>query len=161
MAAEASRGLAPCSLAGASSAWSPALSPDGAVLAFLSDRTGAPELMLLDRNSGEERAVPSAPAGTRQVQWSVDGEWLSLLVAPQGSPRTQVWVLRPDGSALRALPGVAGGASFLGPWTHEPGVLAVAHTTEQPGEGIARLECARGGEPRLIASGGQPLVLDL
>jgi dipeptidyl aminopeptidase/acylaminoacyl peptidase len=68
--------------------------------------------------------------------------------------------VRRDGQDLHRIDGSPGGASFLGPWTHERGVLAVAHTTPD-GSAIARLENAYTGESRVIASGGQPLVLDL
>ena len=32
------------------------------------------------------------------VSWSADGAWLACAVATDGGVRTQVWVVRPDGS---------------------------------------------------------------
>jgi dipeptidyl aminopeptidase/acylaminoacyl peptidase len=148
-------------LAGATAAWSPALSPDGSKIAYVSDRDGAPRVWIHDRESGADQPLAGAFDFVRLVHWSIDGEWLALLVAPQGTPRTQVWVVRRDGLDPHRLEGTPGGASFLGPWTHERGVLAVAHTTPQAGEGVARLENAGTGWSRVIAAGGQPLVLDL
>jgi dipeptidyl aminopeptidase/acylaminoacyl peptidase len=149
------------SIASASGAWSPALSPDGAFIAYVSDRDGAPRVWLHDRRGGPDRHLENALESVRQVQWSIDGEWLSLLVAPSGASRTQVWVVRGDGSYLRQLGGSPEGATFLGPWTHERGVLAIAHTTARASEGVALLEHAERGKSKLIASGGQPIVLDL
>jgi dipeptidyl aminopeptidase/acylaminoacyl peptidase len=148
------------SWARASAAWSPALSPDGATIAYCTDRAGAPQVWLFDRARGTHAPLPGAPASVQRVTWSVDGDWLALLVAPHGAPRTQVWVVRADGSGLREVGGTPEGATWLGPWTHEPGVLAVAET--QPGGAVlARLEHAETRHARPVASGGQPLVLDL
>ena len=151
---------APLCLASATAAWSPALSPDGSKIAYISDRDGAPRVWLHDRQSGSERLLPNAPESVRRVHWSIEGDWLALAVAPSGTPRTQVWVIRRDGQDLHCIPGSPGGASFLGPWTHEQGVLALAHTTPDAGEGVACLENAYTGQSRVIARGGQPVVLE-
>lgn len=148
-------------VASATAAWSPALSPDGMHVAYCSDRDGAPHVWLHDRRRGTEHRLDSSPEPVERVQWSIDGEWLALLLAPHGSPRTQVWVVRGDGTGLRELAGSAHGAAYLGPWTHEPGWLAVAETAPSNGALIARLEQASTCETRRIASGGQPIVLDL
>ena len=149
------------SCASASAAWSPALSPDGARVAYCSDRDGVPRVWLQDRRRGTDARLPGAPESVQRVSWSIDGDWLALLVAPLGTPRTQVWVVRPDGSGLREIGGSPEGATYLGPWTHEPGVLAVAEAMPGDGALIARLEHAGTHEARRIAAGGQPLVLDL
>ena len=149
------------SYASATAAWSPTLSPDGARLAYCSDRDGEPRVWLFDRAGGTHAPLDGAPASVQRVSWSVDAEWLALLVAPRGSPRTQVWVCRVDGSGLREVGGSAQGATLLGPWTHAPGVLAVAETEPGGAAIVARLEHAETRRTRALASGGQPLVLDL
>jgi len=147
--------------ASATAAWSPALSPDGARVAYCTDRDGAPRVWLHDRQRGTDQPFDRAPECVQRVEWSIDGEWLALLVAPHGSPRTQVWVMRADGSDLHEVGGSAEGATYLGPWTHEPGVLAVAEAAPGDGGLAARLEHMVTRETRLIATGGQPIVLDL
>src|SRR4051794_23410581 len=48
-------------------------SPDGAQIAFLSDRTGKSGLFLLSPAGGEAREVPSPAAGISGIEWSPDG----------------------------------------------------------------------------------------
>jgi dipeptidyl aminopeptidase/acylaminoacyl peptidase len=149
------------SFASATAAWSPALSPDGALVAYCSDKGGSPQVWLHDREHGTERRLEGTPESVQHVSWSIDGEWLALLVAPDGAPRTQVWVVRVDGTGLREIGGSPLGATYLGPWTHEHGVLAVAETAPGDASLVARLEHAESRQTRLLATGGQPIVLDL
>ena len=153
-------------------AWSPSLSPEGDRVAYVSDREGLPRVWVerLGARAGERRASTPLDVCSQQAQsvrWSIDGEWLAVLVAPGGSPRTQVWVVRPDGRDLHEVPGSPEGATFLGPWTHQPGVLATSRTTpgqgagDGAGGGIAQLEDVATRDVSVVARGGQPLLLDL
>ena len=142
-------------------AWSPALSPDGRELAFVSDRDGAPRVWVKQLGSGSERVLDTGPALVQHVSWSVDGAWLAVLAAPGGSPRTGVWVVRPDGSDLHRAAAADGGATFLGPWTHRAGVLALACSATLHAPGYALLEDAASGARTALGEGGQPVVLDV
>ena len=65
--------------------WSPALSPDGKRLAFLSNRTGEWEIWLLDLVGGSPRRLTHF--GGREVQdlhWSRDGRMIATSVASEG-----------------------------------------------------------------------------
>lgn len=147
-------------LVAANSAWSASLSPSGRVLAYISDREGWPRLTLLDLDSAEERTLDTGADPVVEARFSHDGSWLAFSVAPGGSPRTQIWAIRPDGSDLRQVAVNPSGASYLGPWTHQPELLALAHTTDPPA-GECELYHVRSGERRRIAQGGLPLVLDV
>ncbi|HKP58358.1 MAG TPA: prolyl oligopeptidase family serine peptidase [Polyangiales bacterium] len=146
----------------ATAAWSPALSPDAHWLAYVTDRDGTPRLWLRDLSDDSECALETGTAHVQQVRWSIEGDWLSVQVAPGGGPCTQVWVLRPDGRDLHRIAAPESeGATLLGPWTHQPGVLSVSHSATARTPGHAWLEDAASGERWELTAGDQPLVLDL
>jgi dipeptidyl aminopeptidase/acylaminoacyl peptidase len=60
---------------------SPRWSPDGERLAFLSTRTGNPQIHVLDRAGGEARQLSHLPQGANDLAWSRDGSFL-LATAP-------------------------------------------------------------------------------
>jgi dipeptidyl aminopeptidase/acylaminoacyl peptidase len=144
----------------AASAWSVSLSPDGQRLAYVSDRDGTPELFVSELDGSGEVRVDTGVHPVLEAHWSVAGAWLAILLAPGGSPRTEVWAVRPDGRDLHRLPSAPDGASYLGPWTHRPGVLAYSRTTE-PTAGMAVLHDVATGHEVAVARGGQPVVLDV
>ncbi len=144
----------------ATSSWSPSLSPDGRRIAYVSDAMGCPRLFVSELDGQNERPVDAGVEPIQEVHWSVDGEWLALLIAPGGSPRTEVWAVRPSGADLRKVPLEPGGACTLGPWTHRPNLLSLARTT-QPTAGMALLHDVVTGVETPICGGGQPVVLDV
>src|SRR5688500_6452956 len=85
------------------SEWSVALAPHAERLAYVSDRDGAPRVWVRDLEQHSEYVLDTGPAQVQSVSWSVFGDWLALLVAPVGSPRTEVWVVHPDGSDLHQI----------------------------------------------------------
>jgi len=86
------------------------------------------------------------------LAWSPDGTWLACQLAPAGGERTQVRLIRPDGSELRELaPGAA--AATLGAWSPNGRVLGVTVFTEHDGVGYACLFDVRDGSSTVLASG--------
>jgi dipeptidyl aminopeptidase/acylaminoacyl peptidase len=65
----------------------PKFSPDGRLIAFLSDRNRAGDfqLYLLDLASGAARATPTVPGWVEYLHWSPDGKRLLLAVAGHGA----------------------------------------------------------------------------
>ncbi|MDQ3885552.1 MAG: prolyl oligopeptidase family serine peptidase [Actinomycetota bacterium] len=114
----------------AESATSPALSPDGETLAYVSDRDGRPRLWLTHAGDGERRpeVVDTGADFVGAVGWSPDGAWLCVLTAPGGGEHTRVRALRPDGSGQRIIAGSAAGAAMLGPWQAGGHIVGVTET---------------------------------
>ena len=98
----------------------PAWSPDGRRLAFVSDRSGNPDVHVLDVASGKVRAVAPHPGKDGHPKWSADGGWLvfNRTFDPgdaDGDRGSAVLRVRPDGTGLEVLsdsPNIETFASF-------------------------------------------------
>ena len=101
--------------------WGPNMTPDAARVAFISDRSGVPQLwiqdVVLDGPPPPARHVRLSDDPVVAVRWAADSGWLSCAVATDGGVRTQVWVVRPDGTDARRIAGDAETHVELGPWT--------------------------------------------
>ncbi|SEQ34089.1 S9 family peptidase [Microlunatus flavus] len=153
--------------------WAPTLSPDCTRIAFVSDRTGSPRLFVQNLpDSGGDGAGGAALPEAREValgddpvvevEWSADGGWLACAVATGGGVRTQVWVVRPDGSDARRVAGSTTVHAELGPWTRSGHRLSVSVPGETAGEPTrAYLVDPASGEMYALATGELISVLDL
>jgi len=56
----------------------PALSPDGASIAFVSSRDGNANLYILPANGGEARKLTNLSTGAADPLWSPDGKWIAF-----------------------------------------------------------------------------------
>lgn len=101
--------------------WYPTMTADGRRVAFVSDRSGVPQLwvqdVVLDGPPPPARHIPLSADPVVSVRWAADGGWLACAVATGGGVRTQVWVVRPDGSGARLIAGDTEVHAELGPWT--------------------------------------------
>jgi predicted N-formylglutamate amidohydrolase/dipeptidyl aminopeptidase/acylaminoacyl peptidase len=147
-------------LLAATSAWSVSLSPGAEQLAYVSDHDGWPRLVTCALDGANPRTLDTGADPVQEARVSHDGAWIAFTTAPGGSPRTQAWAVRPDGTGLHPLSHTPGGATYLGQWTHHPRVVSLAHTTTPP-HGVAELVDVEDGTRRVIAEGGQPIVLDV
>jgi dipeptidyl aminopeptidase/acylaminoacyl peptidase len=105
-------------LVGAWGCWAPSLTADGLQVAYVSDRGGQPELWLQPTNpeQGPPRRLHLSDDPVLGARWSPDGNWLACSVATGGGVRSEVWVVRPDGSDAHRVAGVPEHA-ILGPWS--------------------------------------------
>lgn len=78
----------------------PAWSPDGRTLAFISDRSGQPEIWLMDEESGEATIYGEWTGAESSPAWSPDGTSLSFLTYDEGSVHLHLWT---EGDAPRRL----------------------------------------------------------
>jgi dipeptidyl aminopeptidase/acylaminoacyl peptidase len=143
----------------------PVPSPDGALLAWISDRDGRPRAWVAPLPPGgeppvePERPLPTdgddaVPADVQALSWSPDGGWLACQLAPGGGERTRVRLISPDGTATHDLaPGAA--AVTLGSWS--PGGRLLGITVfphgDAGGDGQACLVDLRDGTSTVLAHG--------
>jgi dipeptidyl aminopeptidase/acylaminoacyl peptidase len=153
-------------LAGAWGSWGPNMTPDAQRVAFISDRRGTPELWVQD--VVVEGPIPApvpivfTPDPVIAVRWSADGRWLACAVATDGGVRTQVWVVRPDGTDALRLAGSHEEHAELGPWTRSGHKVVVTVPGVWAGEPTRSfLVDPATGERELLAVGRLIHVLDL
>ncbi|MCU1661657.1 MAG: putative acylaminoacyl-peptidase, partial [Pseudonocardia sp.] len=135
----------------------PVPSPDGGLVAWVSDRDGRPRAWLAplppDGGPVVEPDVPLPTDGDVQaLTWSPDGTWLACQTALHGGERTRVQLLTPDGSETHELaPGAA--AVTLGAWSHGGRQLGITIFPEGAGDGQACLVDLRDGTSTVLAAG--------
>jgi dipeptidyl aminopeptidase/acylaminoacyl peptidase len=135
----------------------PVPSPDGTMLAWISDRDGRPRAWLAplppDGSPVEEPDKPLVDdADVQALSWSPDGLWIALQLAPGGGERTIVRLVNPDASDVRDLaPGAA--AATLGAWSPSGHLLGITVFPEGAGDGQACLLDLRDGTSTVLAAG--------
>ncbi|GAA0799343.1 S9 family peptidase [Spirilliplanes yamanashiensis] len=149
-------------------AWSPALSPDGRHAAYVSDRSGAPRVWVQPVGSELTFLVDTGDAPVVSVHWSTGGGWLAVVLAPGGAPRTEVWLVRPDGSALHQVAGFGADTADNVRWLPGRSLLAVTENASRAlvvdavsgerrtlfdDELIALLDVSRDGSRALVRRG--------
>jgi dipeptidyl aminopeptidase/acylaminoacyl peptidase len=135
----------------------PVPSPDGALLAWISDRDGRPRAWVAPLPpAGKPIVEPERPlpvAGDVQaLSWSPEGHWLACQTAPSGGERTRVHVVSPDGAQeIELAPGAA--AVTLGVWSPSGRQVGITIFGEGSGDGLACLYDLRDGTSTMLASG--------
>lgn len=142
--------------------WCPSLSPDGRAVAFVSDRSGRPEVWIRPMAGGPSVPVPLDSRRVTAVSWAPTGAWLAAVVAPPGASRTEVWVVRPDGSDARRVAGGEPATAVLAEgrsrgWT-AAGHLVVTELDRSCR--VLRVDPA-GGEPVALAGGDLTVAVDV
>jgi len=59
--------------------FSPAYSPDGERMAFLSSRNGKPQVYLIRTDGGEAKQLTNMPNGVNGFSWSPDGKYMAIV----------------------------------------------------------------------------------
>jgi len=143
------------------SSWCPSPSPDGRV-AFVSDRSGLPEVWSAALSGGPAEPVALGGRRVTAVSWSPTGEWLACVVAPPGRSRSEVWVVRPDGTGARLVAGAEPGTAVLpegrsGGWTRD-GALVVTEAVSTCA--VLRVQPAN-GERDVLVGGELTVAVDV
>src|SRR5437763_999160 len=138
-------------LARVSSSFGPSLSPDGKRVAFLSNRGGLPQVWIAEVDQG----VPPKQVGAFEdpvsdVEWSPDGKWLALLVAPGGGLNQQVYLMHPDGSGVQRITGGGKENNTLAGWSGK--WLRYSSSHDSPGSLEPWLYDSETGKSRKVAA---------
>src|SRR5918999_1666787 len=135
----------------------PVPSPDGALLAWISDRGGRPRAWVAPLPpAGKPIIEPELPlpveGDVQALSWSPEGHWLACQTAPSGGERTRVHVVSPDGTQeIELAPGAA--AVTLGVWSPSGRQVGITIFGEGSGDGLACLYDLRDGTSTMLASG--------
>ena len=99
----------------------PQWSPDGSRIGFATTRSGSPELMAVDPETGEERTLLSQPISGLNPAWSSDGSQLAFnVVTSQGF---DIDVMSSDGENRRSVV-TSGGSDERPRWSPDGEQLA-------------------------------------
>jgi dipeptidyl aminopeptidase/acylaminoacyl peptidase len=129
---------------------SPSFSPDGRQIAFISNLSGVPQVWTVAAEGGWPLAVTALEDQVGGVEWSPDGAWLALSLAPGGGMNQQIYLVRPDGRELHRLTDGGKDNNWLGGWTHDGGDLAFASNRAGVDMDGYLWDLAT-GKPRLVA----------
>ena len=141
---------------------SPTFARDGRRIAYLSNRSGSPQVWLLDRATGQSTQITVLGDPVTRLSWSPDGAWIAYATAPGGGLNTQLWVMQPDGSGQRRLtPGGKEGTDLVR-WSHDGKHLLVSTNKDDPAaRNAALIEAATGKWTMLTRNAAQNFPADL
>jgi dipeptidyl aminopeptidase/acylaminoacyl peptidase len=115
------------------SASAPSFSPDGKRIAFLTNLSGTPQAWVVDSSGGWPDQITALDDPVTGIDWSPQGDWIALQVAPGGGLNSQVYIVKPDGSALRRLTEGTKANNWLGLWMPDGRALLVASNRREGG----------------------------
>jgi dipeptidyl aminopeptidase/acylaminoacyl peptidase len=111
---------------------SPAFSPDGKQLAFVSNMSGSPQIWSVATDGGWPVQLTALDDPVGFVTWSPDGKWLAFSLAPGGGMNTQVFLVRPDGTGMRRISEGGKETNNLGVWMRDGRRLAWSSNRKNP-----------------------------
>ena len=149
----------------------PVPSPDGRMLAWISDRDGRPRAWVAPLPpDGSPVAEPAWPLPTdghiregrvpwdvQKIAWSPDGYWIACQLAPGGGERTRVRLVTPDGTQVHDIAPSAP-AVALGSWSPSGRHLGITIFGAGSGDGVASLVDVRDGSSTMLTSGPAALI---
>src|SRR6478752_561011 len=108
------------SIAAASGAWCPSLSPDGTRVAYVCDRSGLPRLEVASLDADDAVTISGPDQEVISVAWAPTGQRLVYLVSPAGSIRAELHTVLADGTGHAVLAGAGELETvFAGSWTSD------------------------------------------
>ena len=107
------------------SAGAPSFSSDAGRVAFITSISGSPQVWTVSAGGGWPDQVTAFDDPVTNVDWSPDGAWLAVQVAPGGGLNEQVYVMRPDGTGMRLVTDGGNTNNSLGAWTPDSKSLLI------------------------------------
>jgi dipeptidyl aminopeptidase/acylaminoacyl peptidase len=108
------------------SAASPALSPNGERVAFLTNITGTPQVWMTNAQGGWPEQMTFYSDRVDFVRWSPDGTGLIFAKAKGGDENAQLFWLSPDGSQIKALTNDTAVRHNFGGWSNDSKKISYA-----------------------------------
>jgi dipeptidyl aminopeptidase/acylaminoacyl peptidase len=112
--------------------FSQSFSPDGKLIAFVSDLNGVPQIWVVPTQGGWPTLVTEGNDPVGRVIWSPASDWLAYSLAPGGGMNTQIFVVKADGSGQRRLTRGGKETNQLFDWTHDGKRLETGSNTRNP-----------------------------
>ncbi len=129
----------------------PSFSPDGKRIAFVSNLTGIPQIFTVSSQGGWPEQITAFEDPVGSVSWSPDGSWLAFSLAPGGGMNQQVYLTRPDGSAVKRLTDGGKETNLLGVWGKDGRLLTLGSNRRDGAAIDAYVYDVLSGELRLSA----------
>jgi Tol biopolymer transport system component len=99
------------------STFSPVFSPDGKRIAFLSNRSGTPQVWTVSAAGGEPKQITRGTDPCGSIAWSPVEDRIAYDVARGGGYNTQVFLANPDGSDAKRITSGGKEDNFSGDFT--------------------------------------------
>ena len=130
--------------------WAPAWSPDGSMIAFVSDRTGIPELYRVNDDGTGLVRLTTAIGFNGRFAWSPDGRTIAL--ARDVAGESDLYSINADGSSIVRLTSGLGGIGEFD-WSSDSTRIVFDCATE-----VCVINADATGFARLTASSGRSAV---
>jgi dipeptidyl aminopeptidase/acylaminoacyl peptidase len=114
------------------SAFSPAISPKGDRIAFLTNITGTPQVWMIAAAGGWPEQMTFYSDRVDFVAWSSDGAGLVFAKSRGGDENAQLYWLSPEGGQARALTSAPKVRHNFGSWSHDGKKISYSSNQRDP-----------------------------
>ncbi len=132
-------------------AGSPSFSADGDRVAFITSISGSPQVWTVSAGGGWPDQITAFDDPVVNVEWSPDGQWLAVQVAPGGGLNEQIYLMRPDGTAPRMITEGGTANNRVGAWTRDSKSLLIESNRRTPNAMDIWIVDVASGAKRLVA----------
>ncbi len=139
-------------------AWAPSLFPSGSHLAFRSDRSGRPQLWVVDTRGGWPSQLTFGESVTGHA-WSPDGAWILYASDRGGNEREGYILITPDGVRERELLPPSGAFRVFGGFSPDGRRIAYAECPPESAAFDIHVLDVESGTDRVVLAGRMGLYV--